>query len=397
MKKADPFTLLRPVYTAGPLSRSDLAAMAKITPSYVSVVVREALNRGFLVERGFVPSSGGRRRILLEANPDFARLIGIDIGRAHIRFVVTDFAGKALTYKSVPAEPSQGRDRLLQVVHEGLKCQLAEFPDVAAIGIAHSGVIDPHAGKVLFWAMVEGWEDIPLRQIFEDAYGLPVVVEDAVRAMAIAEQRSGHGIGLRSFVFVNVGMGIGSAIFIDGHLHVGRDGLAGELGHTTVAENGDPCSCGNRGCLELCSSATAIVGRARSELERGVISDLTRDIGTHLDQLSVELIAEAAKSHDRLSERVLSEAAMHLGTALASVVNLLNPEKVILTGIVPQACGEILLGPLLYNLRQRAFPQAVKDLPVVVSKFGEEAAAMAMALVAGEGVLKARCQDIRRD
>jgi len=117
-------------------------------------------------------------------------------------------------------------------------------------------------------------------------------------------------------------------------------------------------------------------------------------MGGNLDQLSVEVIAAAAKSGDRLSERVLSEAGTHLGIALASMVNLINPEKVILAGKVPQAAGEILLNPLLYNLRHRALRYALKGLPVVVSQFGEEAAAVGMALVAGEGVLKTCCREM---
>jgi N-acetylglucosamine repressor len=394
MRKADPFNWLKPVYTMAPLSRGALAEMTKVTPSRISVVIRQALNRGLLVERGFTPSKGGRPRILLQANPDFAKLIGIDIGRFHIRFVITDFVGKVLNYDWLPTEPSKGKNHLLLVVHEKLKSQLAQCPEIAAIGISHSGVIDPHAGKVLFWPMVEGWEEIPLRQIFKDTHGLPTFVEDSVRAVAIAEQRFGHAKGLRNFLLVSVGWGIGSAIFIDGRLYIGRDGLAGELGHTTVGENSERCSCGNQGCLELLSSASAIVRRVRSELERGVDSSLKREIGKTLDQLSVEVIVAAAKSGDRLSERILSEAGTHLGTALASAVNFINPEKVILAGKVPQAAGEILLNPLLYSLRHRALRHAVKDLAVVVSQFGEEAAAVGMALVAGEGVLKARCQDI---
>jgi predicted NBD/HSP70 family sugar kinase len=209
--------------------------------------------------------------------------------------------------------------------------------------------------------------------------------------MAIAESRFGHAKGLRNFVLVTVGMGIGSAIFFDGHLHVGRNGLAGELGHTTVEENGKRCSCGNRGCLELCSSGSAILRRVRDELEHGVTSTLMKELDGDLERLSVEAIVAAAKSHDRLSEGVLSEAGMHVGTALASVVNLLNPEKVILTGKVAQAGGEVFLSQLLYNLRQRALPQAVKDLPVVISEIGEEAATLGMIQIAGEEVLRARC------
>lgn len=394
MRKATPFEILRLVYTSGPLSRTDLAEMTKVAPSHVSVLTREALNRGFLIERGSMPSAGGRRRVLLEANPDFAKLIGVDIGRDHTRIVVTDFASKVLAYKWHSTEPFKGKDHLLQVVHDEVKSQLVQFPNVAAIGISISAVVDPQAGKVHFWPTVAGWENTPLRQNFEDVHGLPTFVGDCVRTEAITEERFGHGKGIRNFVLVSIGMGIGCAIFCDGHLYVGRDGLAGELGHTTVDENGDLCSCGNRGCLELSASATAILRRVRSELERGVTSSLTNDLGGNLEQLSLEAIVAAAKAQDRLAERVLSEVGTHLGTALASMVNLLNPDKVILAGKVPQAAGEILMGPLLFSLRHRALPQAVKDLAVVVSQFGEEAAAVGTTLVAGEEVLKARCREL---
>jgi predicted NBD/HSP70 family sugar kinase len=189
-------------------------------------------------------------------------------------------------------------------------------------------------------------------------------------------------------------MGIGSAIFVDGHLYTGRNGLAGELGHTTVEKDGKLCSCGNRGCLELYSSAAAIIGRVRTELEQGVNSALTNEFGGNLDKLSVEKIAAAADSHDRLSERVLSEAGAWLGTALAGVVNLLNPERIILAGKVPRSEEGIFLASLLYNLRDRAYPQATKDLSVVVSQLGEEAAAVGAVLIAGEEVLKARCREM---
>jgi predicted NBD/HSP70 family sugar kinase len=394
MRKNNAFRLLKRIHTGGPLSRADLSEMTGLAPSQVSLIVREALNKGLLLERGLAPSKGGRRRVLLEIKPELASLVGIDIGRSHIRFAVTDFGGKMLHYKWLPTDHGKGRDHVLRTVRAELDSLLQKFSTISAIGISHSGVIDHQAGRVLFWPTVEGWNDVPLGQIFADAYGLPTFVEDCVRAMAINERRFGHAQGLHNFVLVSVGMGIGSAIFSNGRLHFGRDGLAGELGHTTVTENGDLCSCGNRGCLEVCSSATAILARVRAELEHGVSSCLTGEVGGDFSRISVELIVEAAKNHDRLAERVVSEAGMHLGTALATVVNLLNPEKVILAGMIPQVGKDTLLGPLLYSLRQRAFPQGVKDLPVVISEFGEEAAALGMVLIAAENLLESRCRNL---
>jgi predicted NBD/HSP70 family sugar kinase len=390
MRKIDPFDVLKLVFTQAATSRRDLAQMLNVAPTLVGDLIRKALDGGLLVEDGCAPSQGGRRPILLKPNPDYTKLIGVDIGRSKTCIVVTDFASTVLTLKCFPTETSKGKDHVLGVIHSEIKSRLMEFPGVAAIGVTHSGVIHPQTGTVLFWPMVEGWENTPLRQIIEDAHGLPTfMVGDDVRAAAIREARFGQGRGLSRFVLVFLGRGVGSAIYLDGRLQIGRDGLAGELGHTTIDEDGDPCSCGNRGCLEVCSSASAILRKVRSELEQGIASSLANEVRGNWDELSLAAIVAAAKSHDRLAERVLSEACKHLGTALASVVNLLNPEKVILAGQVPQVAGQIILDPLLYNLRQRALPMAVKDLPVVVSQFGEETAAVGMTLVAGAGVLKA--------
>lgn len=394
MRNAHVFPLLKLISRCGPLSRVELAHRTRLAPSYVGAVVREAQNKGFVIERGLAPSSGGRRRVLLEMNPDLAQLVGIDIGTANLRIVVADFVGRILTHQCLPSETGNGKDHLLGLVHGELKRLLSQYPGIAAIGISHSGVIDQQAGKVLFWPKVSGWNDVPLKKIFEDAYALPTLIEDSVRSMAKAEQLFGLGKDLPQFIFVTVGMGIGSAIFVDGQLYEGADGIAGEFGHTTVDENGNLCTCGNRGCIELYSSASAIVGRVRAELEHGVASTLANELGGHPDELSVEKIAAAAQAHDRLSERVLAEAGMHLGTALAGIVNLLNPRRIILGGRVPQAANQLFLNPLLYNLRHRAFPQAQEKLEVVVSRLGEEAAALGAVLTVREMVLAARCREV---
>jgi predicted NBD/HSP70 family sugar kinase len=162
----------------------------------------------------------------------------------------------------------------------------------------------------------------------------------------------------------------------------------------TVDDDGDLCTCGSRGCLELYSSASAIVGRVRRELEHGVASSLSNEFGDHLAGLSVEGIVAAAQGHDRLAERVLAEAGAHLGTALASIVNLLNPRKIILGGRVPQVADQLLLGPLLYNLRHRALPQAKEKLQVMVSTLGDEAAALGAMLPVREMLLADRCGQV---
>ena len=394
MRKADPFNLLRLLYASGPLSRTDLAKKSGTAASYVTAVISRTQASGIVSETGALPSTRGRRRVLLSINPDLAQLLGVDIGRWHVRIAVADFAAGVREYVCIKSEAALGREHVLQLVQNALERILPKYPQIAGVGISHSGVINQREGKVLFWPQFTGWEDTPLKEIFEQKYGLPTFVQDEVRAMASMEHRFGQGKDLRNFVFLYVGMGIGSAIYVNGRLYSGSDGLAGEMGHTTVENDGPLCSCGNRGCLELYASAAALITRVRSELGHRVSSTLNGD--RNLDSLSIEEIAAAAEANDRLAARVLSEGGGYLGTALAGVVNLLNPERIILAGKVPRSQEGIYFTSLLYNLRDRAYPQATRNLQVVVSQLGEDAAALGAAVIAGEHVLKTRCREMEQ-
>jgi len=244
---------------------------------------------------------------------------------------------------------------------------------------------------VLFWPKVTGWHDVPLKQIFEKEYSLTSILEDSARTTAIAEQRFGYGKGQTNFIFVHAGVGIGAAIFVDGGLHSGHDGTAGELGHMTINETGPLCSCGNRGCLEVYASGSAIIEQVRMGIEQGVDSSLAGLAVNNFGSLSIESIVSAAESHDRLCETVLTEAGTHLGTALAGIVNLLNPARIVLGGTLPQAAKNLLTDPLWRSLRSRAFQRSLSRLEIEVSKLGEEAAAVGACFLAGEQILEDMC------
>jgi glucokinase len=319
--------------------------------------------------------------------------VGVEIGTANCRIVVTDFSGRVLSFKKFPSGVSLGKDHVVELIHKEIKGILPQDGRIGGIGIAQSGVIDRETGTVLFWPKVRGWKDVPLKQIFEKEYGVPTILEDSARMWGIAEKHFGQAKGLSNFICVNVGMGIGSALFLNGQLYVGCGGLAGELGHTTIDENGDLCSCGNRGCLEVYSSGWAILNKVRAALKEGVDSNLLQLVAQDPEGLSIEAIVTAAQAHDRLSETVLTEAGIHLGTALAALANLLNPEKIILGAAVAQAAGPLLLNPLLNSLRRRAFQQSVRNVEVVVSQLGEEAAAVGAVLVVAEQIIRRLCAE----
>jgi len=324
-------------------------------------------------------------------NPELAHLIGIEIGRVHSRIVITNLSGSVLWFKKFRSELSRDEGHFLSCIHNEIRDCLRRDKNIQGIGIAHSGVIDHATGTVLFWPKIEGWHDVPLKQIFQRKYDIALLLEDSARTTAIAEQRFGYGIGQTNFIFVHAGVGIGAAIFVDRELYSGHDGIAGELGHTTINAAGPRCSCGNRGCLEVYASGSAIIENVRAGIEQGVASSLARVAGNPSDNLSIESIVAAAESHDRLCETVLTEAGTHLGTALAGIANLLNPARIVLGGTLPQAAKTMLMDPLLRSLRDRAFQRSLSRLEVEVSKLGEEAAALGACLLIGERILMDMC------
>src|SRR5574340_443862 len=330
MKRADLLCVLEAIYSQRDTSRKGLAEKIGFAPSYIGTLVAELRRRGLVQEGGRFPSKAGRRRVLLHVVPDLAHIAGIRIGRANTRVVVTDLSGKVLHYKKLPTDSWKGEQHVFDVINRELDVALEADSLVKGIGIGISGVIDRHTGNVLFWPKVRGWTNVPLKRRIQAKFGLPVVVEDSVRTMALAERKFGQAKGLSNFVFVVVSMGIGAAIYIHDQIYLGSADLAGEFGHTTIDERGELCSCGNRGCLEVYASGWAIINRIRNGLQQGVHSSLAGAVGPQPDQLSIEAIVEAARNRDQFAHTVLWEAGSHLGTGVATIVNLLNPEAIIL-------------------------------------------------------------------
>jgi predicted NBD/HSP70 family sugar kinase len=387
MSREDLLGVLEAIYDQGQASRTGLAEKTGFAPSYISALVADLRRRGLVEEGGRSPSRAGRRRVLLHVVPDLGHLVGIRIGRANTRIVVTDFLGKVLTLKKLPTEISLGEEHVFDLIDRELGAALKSDSLIKGIGIAMSGVIDRNSGTVLFWPKVPGWNNVPLKRRVQAKYGVPVVLEDSVRTMALAEEKFGDATGRKNFVYVVVSMGIGAAIYINNRLYLGAGDMAGELGHTTIDERGDLCSCGNRGCLEVYASGWAIINRIKSGLQQGVHSSLASLMEKHPDRISIEAIVNAAKLGDQFANTVLWEAGLHLGTGVATIVNLLNPEAIFLGGEVPRVAKNFILKPLFHSFRGRTFHRSVGNLKVIVSRLGGEAGAVGAAVVVAEKLL----------
>jgi predicted NBD/HSP70 family sugar kinase len=200
-----------------------------------------------------------------------------------------------------------------------------------------------------------------------------------VRMAALAEKQVGIAVELSDFVYIRIGMGIGACIFIEGEPYRGAGGSAGEFGHMTVDENGPLCYCGNNGCLSALASCSAIILAVASAIRKGVHSKIQEMVENDLDQINIEMILQAAVENDSLAFRVLNDAAVHIGVALADVVNLLNPSVVIFSGPLFQSNPQLMLESIQRVIRQRALEKAANEVQLIVSTLGADAPALGAA------------------
>lgn len=226
-----------------------------------------------------------------------------------------------------------------------------------------------------------GWDRVPLRQLIEDSLGIPTTLENDANAAVLGEHRFGAGRGVAHMIYVTVSTGIGGGLILDGRLYHGATGMAGEIGHTTVLPYGPLCGCGNRGCLEALASGSAIARRARERVAHGVPTRIADLAGNDPELITAKLVAEAASEGDAEARGILAEAMNYLGIGMANLVNLLNPELIVIGGGLTHI-GERLFGPVRRAIDQHAFPAQAQAVHVVRAGLGDDVGVLGAAAVA---------------
>lgn len=273
-----------------------------------------------------------------------------------------------------------GRDEILSGLYSTLDSVTAAMPEPPrAVAVASAGAIDLAAGVVTHSPNMMAVNGLALRDLLAERYSLPAVLLNDASAAALAEHRLGAGRGSRDMIFLTVSTGIGGGIVIDGKLYQGIDGTAGEFGHTVIDRHGEPDTCGARGCLEQYASGTAIARRTRQLLESGRRSCL-QDKPEHLTAADV---AEAAAQGDELAAEVFSEAMRDLGLGLVSIVNVFNPEVIVIGGGV-SGTGSQLFEPVRRVVAEHAYQLPARRVRIVPAELGDEAGVIGAALYARE-------------
>jgi glucokinase len=308
------------------------------------------------------------------------RVIGIDVGGTKLLGGVVD-EGLAVHHRMRRSSRGGSTREVLDTLVGAVDELRAAAPDVAAVGFGIPARVDARTGASV-GAVHLPLEEVPFRDVMSERLGLPVTVDNDATAAALAEHRFGAARGARHAVLLTLGTGIGGGLVLDGRLYRGSGGAAGELGHMPVDANGPRCqgSCPGRGCLEALASGSAI-GRAGAEAGRREPSSALGRALAGGREVTGGLVTELAHDGDPLARAVLAEAGRWLGVGIASLVNALDPEVVVVGGGVVGA-GELLLAPAREEMRARALPPARDRVRVLAAHFGDESGMLGAALLA---------------
>jgi predicted NBD/HSP70 family sugar kinase len=349
---------------AGSASRAELARRTRLSRTTVASIVGELQSEGMLEERqdgaGASPQ-GGRPPRLLSFSRSAGAAVGIDFGKRHLRVAAADLSHAILASAERPMrtdDPAEaGLDTASELVEEVLREGRVPRGDVIGVGLGLPGPIDMRSGRVGSSSILPGWVGVPAAETFQSRLGLPVHVDNDANLGALAELKWGAAAGRRNAAYLKVSTGIGAGLIVNGRLFHGAGGMAGEIGHTIIQEQGPVCRCGKRGCLETLAGAAALV-----ELLHG----------THGPDLTTQGLLAAAASGDSGARRVLADAGRHIGTAVATLCDLLNPELIVVGGEL-SAVGEVLLDPLREQVHRHAIPATARGLEIVPGVLGPRA------------------------
>jgi len=374
VQKINRSIVLNVIRDKGPLSRADVSRRTKLTRSTVSSIVSYLTKKNLVRETGLSSSGVGRRGILLELNPKAYYIVGIDLGTLNTIAAVVDLEGKIVERVEHPTNGEKNRDDVIErvkaAIHEVISASNLNLQKIAGIGLAVPGLVDSKKGMILFIPNF-GWKDTPLREILEEEFHTPIFIDNNANAMALSEAQFGIGRGVKNFICVNIGIGIGSGVIINREIYRGETECTGEIGHTTVDYNGPKCSCGNNGCLEVMAAGPAIARRAVKAIREGRKTVITELVEDNLNQITAAVVARAANQGDRLAREIMEKTGEYLGTGIANIINLFNPQMVIIGGGVAQA-GNLIFDPLKRIMKKRAFSVPAKVVKITTPSLGRD-------------------------
>lgn len=375
------------------ISRAELAKRTTLSSSTVTNLVAELIDLGVVAEinspnNSASPRSVGRPRRKLKLIPDARFAIGVHIGIGLFRVVITNLHARIIHNHIIKFDRNASADHVLEQIANQISQMIDEnqfsAERILGIGIGASGLVDPQNG-VNVLAPRLGWQNVNIRQFLSDRLGLPVCVDNNVRAMALGEAYFGAGRGAQVLAFVYGRMGVGAGFVVNGQMFRGSGAGAGEIGHTImIPDGGQACRCGNQGCLETLVTEPVIVRQAKelaNSHPKCQLAQLLQAQEADEKQRPLDAIFLAARQGDELTSRMLKENIRYLGVALANLVDILNPETIILGGMFAEG-ADVIIPIVQKTMRQIAFGGLGEKVHLQPTSFGWRAGAIGAASLA---------------
>ncbi len=312
-------------------------------------------------------------------------VVGVDMGGTNVVAAIVDSENQVLSRKKISTDAEDGAEvtisRIADAVREAIGKAAIQPEEVRAVGIGAPGPLDPETGVVIFAPNLK-WNNVPLGGTLGQNLGIPVFVENDVNVGTLGEYELGAGRGARYVVGMFVGTGIGGGIILDGELYHGPSKVAGEVGHIIIKVGGARCGCGNRGCLEALASRTAIQRELEKRLKRGEKTLLAELTNGGKKRIKSGMLAKAVATGDEVTLRVLKRATKYLGIGVASIINFMNPEVVILGGGVIEALEDYYMPRVQKVVEKYAMPQSMSGVRIVSAQLGDDAGILGAAVLA---------------
>jgi predicted NBD/HSP70 family sugar kinase len=353
-----------------------------LSPATVANIVSELTGEGIVLEAGLDEPAVGRPSTILKVNPAYGWFIGVDLGETHVQVELFDLTlakSAAVVYPllSKQDEPATVVGLIVRGVREVLERAAVADGDVLGIGIGVPGIVE-HAAEVSVHVPSWGWQETPLMAMLAEHLTIPIFIDNGANAMAQAEVRFGAGRGYQTLAVLLIGTGVGAGIFANGSPYRGATNSAGEWGHTIIERGGRACRCGRAGCLEAYVGAPGIIRRFHEAEPDSQLVDINDDMQT------IVALLEAAKRGDRAAEAVVTETAEMLGEGIVDLVNVFNPELVVLGGWVGVRLGSHMLATINRIVESSALPAARRAARIALGQLQDDAVAMGAATLALE-------------
>ena len=338
MKQMNISVIMGLIRSKGPISRAEIANLSGLTPASVSKISKKLIKMGLIKEIGLGESTGGRPPVYLVFNPKAGYIISINISAGYIEIMISDLQAEMIEKKKRTII-GKTEDVVIQELYELLNLIIVEnsieIEKIFGIGMAVHGIVNPKNG-ISIYAPYYNWKNLKIREIIEQEFNIPVFIDNDVRCMALAEKWFGIAKHIDDFIILYIGDVVGAGIVNNGKLYYGKDYSAGEIGHITIDTNGPKCSCGNYGCLQSIASNSAMVNSAKLALRTGEKSIINDIIEENLIDVNMEVVIQAAEMEDRVAINILEECAKYLGIGIADLINILNPEMIVLAGKITE-------------------------------------------------------------